>query len=332
MDKLFYKKRVGSLDQLVYAKRKTLNGGSAEGMKVIDVVNGGGLQLTLLESRCLDISSLSYKGINMGFLSKAGLVSPQYYAAYDNAFTSTFQGGMLYTCGLENIGPEREKDGKLLPIHGSIAKIPAEDANSNVDWEKGAITICGKIKSAKLFGKDIIFERKIEIPLFENEIKISDTVSNEGTLDEEIMLLYHINFGYPMLSENLVVEIDEKDVVPRDDAAASGISRWNVFEAPQDNRPEEVFYHNPNTQKDGKVHVNLKNSEIKTGVEVVYDKSQLPQLVQWKSMASGDYALGIEPATTKVGIENDEKESDRYITLKPGEKKRFEVSVRFFEI
>ncbi len=329
MNKSFYKKRIGNLEQLAYARRSTLSGGKAEGMKVVDIANGGGLQLTLLESRCLDIASLSYNGVNMGFLSKAGLVSPQNYAVYNNAFESTFQGGMLYTCGLENIGPERKKDGKILPLHGSIAKVPAEDVKAEVDWERETITVCGKMRQAMLFGRDVVFERKIEIPLFTGEIKISDTVLNEGTTNEEIMLLYHINFGYPMLSESLVVEINEKNVEPRDEAARRGIDRWNVFEVPEANRPEEVYYHNPKTQEDGKVHVNLKNVEIKKGAEIIYDRKQLPQLVQWKSMASGDYALGIELATAKVGIE---KEENIYIVLKPDEKKSFGVNIKFFEI
>ncbi len=51
--------------------------GKAKGVKAIAVKNGAGLEVNILEDRCLDISHLSYKGINLSYLSKCGIVGPE---------------------------------------------------------------------------------------------------------------------------------------------------------------------------------------------------------------------------------------------------------------
>ena len=332
MDKKYFAERIGSPNQIAYARRSVLSDGKSEGMKIIDIKNLSGLSLTLLESRCLDIAELSFRGINMSFLAKSDLVSQQNLSSAKNYFNGNFHGGMLYTCGLENIGPSSYKNGETLPTHGSLSKTPAENVSSIVDWENKMITVSGRIKQAELFGENLILERKINVSLEDSVVYIQDKVVNCGFSDEDIMLLYHFNFGYPMLSENLRLDIDDKEVVPRDEEAKKGVDKWNTFETPTANRPEEVFYHNPNENSDSMVRVNLINTEIKIGAEVVFNKKQLPKLIQWKSMASGDYALGIEPSTSLVGGYEQEKKEGRVITLKPGEKRDFNLSLRFYQI
>lgn len=332
MDKDFLKKRVGSLEQIVYARRMTVSGGKAEGMKVIEVKNASGLSLTLLESRCLDITQLNYKGKNIGFLSKAGLVSPQNYGVALNDFTQHFGGGMLYTCGLTNIGPAEEVKGKKFPIHGHIGMTPAEEASAIIDWKSEDIIITGKMRTASLFGENIVLERKITIPISNSIIKISDTVINEGYSDEDIMLLYHFNFGHPMLGEDLTLHINESEMQPRDAIADAGKDKWDTFERPTVGRLEEVFYHNPNAERDALVHVKLNNSKLNIGAELVFDKAQLPELIQWKSMMAGDYALGVEPATARVGGYSAEKAAGRVITFKAGEKLKYKLSLRLFDL
>ncbi len=327
-----YKKYVGNLSQLANVRRAVMSDGKADGMKTIDAVNASGLSLTLLESRCLDIARLSYKGVNMSFSSKAGWVSPQNYASVSNNFAKHFQGGMLYTCGLENIGPPCEKDAALLPQHGTIGMTPAEDVSTRVDWDSSAVVAEGTVRNSRLFGGNLALRRKITMPVFESSVTIEDTVVNEGFTQEDIMLLYHFNFGYPMLDEGAKLYINEDTMRPRDEAAESGKDRWDVFEAPTAGRPEEVFYHDPKKEKDGLVHVKLLNSALGMGGELIFDKDQLPKLVQWKSMRAGDYALGIEPATTFVEGYANEKKADRVTSLAPGEEKKYKLTLKFYDL
>ena len=332
MDKKKLNERTGNLEQAAYVRRAVLTEGKAAGMKVIDAANAAGLSLTLAESRCLDIERLSYRGINMGFLSKAGLVSPQNLASVQGEFPKHFPGGMLYTCGLNNIGQPSEKDGNTLPPHGTIGMTPAENVFAEVDWAAGEVAIRGTMRAAELFGGNLTLCRTISLNIFENEIKIHDTLANEGFTDEDILLLYHFNFGYPMLSEELTLHIDGQSVEPRDSVAEAGKDRWNAFEAPTPGRPEEVFYHDPKAGRGGMVYVKLENSKLRIGAKLSFNKNELPRLIEWKSMMSGDYALGIEPATARVEGYATEKQAGRVITIKPGEKREFDLSLSFFDI
>ncbi|MCK9618592.1 MAG: aldose 1-epimerase family protein, partial [Lentimicrobiaceae bacterium] len=72
-------KYVGDFSQLFGIKGYTLTGGKANGVKAFDVKNGSGLEFTVLADRCLDIAGLSFKGINCSYITKNGIVAPEYY-------------------------------------------------------------------------------------------------------------------------------------------------------------------------------------------------------------------------------------------------------------
>ena len=324
-DKRLLTARVGNINQIAYVRRSVISEGKADGMRMIDIDNGGGLSCSLLESRALDIARLNFKGINIGFLAKPGLLAPS--SVVSGEFTRYFYGGMLYTCGLSNIGYSSTVDGNILPMHGRIGITPAQDITAKVNWDKGEILISGTMRQSALFGQNLSMHRQIIIPLFDSRINIKDTITNNGFADEDIMLLYHFNFGWPMLDANSRLLINS-DINPRNDDAKSGLDNWNTFEEPTPKRPEEVFYHTPKVSEDGLVHAKLNNKKLNLAAEIIFDKNELPELIQWKSMASGDYALGIEPATARVGGYHAEKKAGRIIKLAPGEDKSFNVLLK----
>lgn len=97
-------KYVGDFSQLFGIKEHTLSGGKAGGVKAFDVRNGSGLEFTVLADRCLDISALSFNGINCSYISKTGIVAPEYYHEDGIGFLRSFAAGFLTTCGLRNVG------------------------------------------------------------------------------------------------------------------------------------------------------------------------------------------------------------------------------------
>ncbi len=327
-DKRYYLARTGHTEQLVYARRSVLSEGKADGLRVIDIDNGGSLTCTILEGRCLDIAKLNYKGINLGFLGKPGLQHSAQTSVTPGEFTRYFNGGMLYTCGLRNTGPNNCDDSGQYPYHGRLGMTPANEVSSIVNWDKGFIEITGKVELSALFGYNLVLNRCIRIPLFGSEIKIEDTVVNQGFNDENLMLLYHFNFGWPMLSEHTKIKINHNSIEPRDDVAKKGITSWNTFELPIDNYQEQVFYHDTISESDGFAHAHIINESLHLQVDISYDKEVLPQLIEWKSMASGDYALGIEPSTSRVGGREIENKENRIFLLKAGEAKIFKLNLK----
>lgn len=89
-------------------------GGKEDGLKVVEV-NNGNVRFLLNESKALDIMQLWHQGDNVSFISKNG------FNAENKEFIKRFEGGMLYTCGLDSVGA---REG--YPIHGSIHTLPAE--------------------------------------------------------------------------------------------------------------------------------------------------------------------------------------------------------------
>lgn len=330
-DKKYFAARAGNMAQHAYVRRSVMTDGKADGLRVIDIDNGSGLFVTLLEGRCLDIASVKYKGVNISFLAKAGYLDSSQCNELSGEFVRYFYGGMLTTCGLSNFGPDSEKDGAVLPVHGRIGITPASDVSAKVDWDNGVIKVSGDMTQAALFGQNLTLHRVITIPLFDGDINIKDTVINNGFTDEDMMILYHFNFGYPMLSEHLKISVDHKKVEPRDDIAATGIEKWDTFEEPTAGRPEEVFYHYPTKGDDGLTRVKLINDNLNIEAQITFNTDELPELVQWKSMMSGDYALGIEPATARVGGYHVEKEAGRVITLAPDESRTFHLTLSLMD-
>ena len=301
------------------ARRVELTEGRGRGHRLVEVKTAAGLVATFSESKCLDIIDLSYKGVNLGFLSKNGLVAKNEPEA--DSFVKYWQGGFMATCGLRNTGGSCEVNGEFFPTHGSIGLTPAE--NIGVDVNEHEITITGTMRETALFGHCLEMRRKIIIPSSGAEISIKDTIKNLTPEEEAVFLLYHINFGFPFLSETLKLHLPDGEVRGRTTLAQEKIADHKKITAPIDNEPELVYFHSP-SEKD--VNVVLENCGFR--VNINYDNTQLPVLAQWKCMKSGDYALGIEPGTSLIRGRKEELENGYDIKIPAFGKLEFGVNIK----
>ena len=67
--------------------------------------------------------------------------------------------------------------------------------------------------------------------------------------------------------------------------------------------------------------ISIVNEKIGKQLTVSYSNDTLPHFVEWKSMASGDYALGLEPCTTELD------DNFTYKTIKSHEKIAFVINI-----
>ncbi|HEB11313.1 MAG TPA: DUF4432 family protein [Spirochaetales bacterium] len=95
---------VGDSHQLAGAQISTLNDGKAEGVKVININTGSGLNFSVLPGRGMDISHAFFKGKSLSFLSGTGITSPAYYEESGFKWLRSFFGGLLTTCGVSYSG------------------------------------------------------------------------------------------------------------------------------------------------------------------------------------------------------------------------------------
>lgn len=333
MEKRELLKYIGDFSQLFGTKEYTLHGGKAAGVRAIDVRNGLGLEFTVLPDRGMDFSSLSFKGINLSYISKTGIVAPQYYNEESLNFFRSFFAGFLTTCGLSNVGSPNMDSGEKYGLHGRISNIPSEDVSARTEWinNRAVMKIYGKMREAKFFGENIVLEREIKCLSDKNIIKISDKVENLGFKKEPLMLLYHFNFGYPLLDENAYLKISSEKIVPRDEEAKVGIDEYTKFQEPTANYDEQVFYHDLKADFNGKTSVSLINDKINLGVVIRFNKNQLFNLVEWKQMGEGEYVLGLEPSNCYVGGRQESRKENTLEYLEPGEEKKIEIEIEVLE-
>lgn len=271
--------RISNLRQIAKCRRVVCTDGKESGVRLIEIDNGV-LSLELLESNALDIGSLSYKGRNISFISANG---------YDNVstdFPHTFPGGMLYTCGLDSLG-ERQN----YRTHGSLHGIPGSTVFAQAD-ENGDIRVTGKMYFTALFGVKLFLTRSIELKRGTARLTIRDELQNIGFKDGRYCMLYHLNFGYPFLNENTYLQFDALSTVPRTPYAAEGLNEIKTIQPPVEEE-ERVYFHKLSAPR-----VTVVSPDTGLKAEINYSGDTLPCLVQWKSMVGGDYALGIEPATS----------------------------------
>ncbi|MCI9173407.1 MAG: aldose 1-epimerase family protein [Lachnospiraceae bacterium] len=292
---------VGTMQQLIFARPVTYEEGRARGMKACQVKNGP-LEFTVMTDKCMDIAEASFCGHNVSFLSKPGLMGRNHFDTNGAEAQRSIMGGLLFTCGLENICAPCTIEGRDYPMHGRIRTTPAEHAGADACWqgENYRVTLTGEMREGELFGENLTLRRKISTEYGENSIYIEDIISNEGFRPEPMMLLYHINVGYPFLCETSQIILPTRKVSPRDEISAAHTQNYSRMESPKDNEPEYVFLHEMAADSEGNTFAAVLNEELGIGLKIEYNQKELPYFMQWKSTASGDYALGLEPANSSV--------------------------------
>jgi len=297
MDKVEILKRVGDISQICNALQRRAISGKDDGNIYIDVFTGSGLVFSVVQNRALDISSASYKGKAISFISKNTVVSPYLFEEKNERFYRNFFGGLLTTCGMTYHGSSSYDDFHYYGTHGRYSNTPAEEVTINKEWinDEYVISIKGNIRDTKLFCENLLLKRTITTKLYSSSIEINDEAINMGFTPCQLIMLYHINVGYPLLDKAAIFNKSLSDVIPRDEEAKKGINDYFRFSDPITGYKEQVFYHE-NFMEDlifGEVY----NPLINTGLRIEFSRVQLPKLIQWKMLASGDYALGIEPST-----------------------------------
>ena len=317
---------IGHPAQLCTLRRLAIAEGKARGTQVIEVITAGGLQADILPDAGLDIGQVRFKGVNMSWMSKNGYDSPAMIAPYETEFLNTFPGGLLYTCGLRSAGPANRDGEEWHPLHGRYHSLPAEQVCAEITGDE--IVVKGVVRETALFGHVLENRRTIRIPVSGSSITVEDQVTNLTPRDEEYMQIYHCNFGYPLLSENArLILPEERETMPRTDFAATGLDRQCTFEAPVPGEEERVFFQK--MKRDFRAE--LVNPELGMRMTMTWSGDTLPILSEWRSMASGDYVLGLEPTNCYIMGRSAERENGTLPVLKAFETITNTVRISFEE-
>ncbi|GKH31914.1 aldose 1-epimerase family protein [Muricomes sp. OA1] len=317
---------IGHDSQVYGIEEHRLVGGKGDGMRLLEINNGKGVELTVVLDRCADISRLRYKGVNLSYFSPCGYVAPAYYDAAGANWLKSFTAGYLTTCGLQAVGSPCTDEGEELPLHGSIANIPAEQ----VYWleEEGDLVVYATIRDEGIFAPKLRMSREIRVSLRSNEFSIQDTIENTGDTRQPFEILYHMNMGYPMLDEDSILEIPSAEVLPRDEHAAEDIGNWMHMMKPEAGYVERCYYHKF-PDRNGKA--GIYQPKLGKGLEITFDAEELDGFVEWKMMGVRDYVLGLECGNCYPDGRDVMRQTGMLKFLEPGEKKAYQVKVHMFE-
>ena len=317
---------IGHESQMASVEEHRLVGGRGDGIRLFEIRNETGLELTVSADRCADLARVRVNGVNIGYFAPCGYVAPAFYDPRGPEFLKSFTAGFMTTCGLTAVGSPCVDEGEELPLHGSIGNTPAE----NVQWERtdSELILRATVRQASLFGPQLLLRRTYTCALRENRFTITDVCENIGPKESPLMTLYHVNIGYPMLSEHAQVRIPADRVTPRNAHAAEDTANCLNMEVPQADYEERCYYHQVRTQ-DGWAQVGIANPDIGLGMRMRFDPSALDHFTEWKMMGVHEYVLGMEPGNCSPDGRDVMRKTGELHFLKPGETETHRICFDF---
>ncbi len=324
---------VGDISQFAGVRVGELGDGFERGVRTADFRTGSGFEFTVLVDRGLDIAWASFQGASISWRSPTTAVGPAFFEPEGIGWLRGFHGGLVNTCGLTYMGAPGRDEGEALGLHGRASYTPATNVAYGGDWygDEYELWLTGQLREAIVFGEYLILRRRISARVGESRLFIEDTVTNEGYQPTPHMQLYHINFGFPVVSPDTELLSASTELKPRDDIAAQGLDQYNRFQPPTPGYQEQVFYHTPKVDADGYAQVALANRKFGGGQGlggyVRFKPAELPRLVQWKMMGQTVYVCGLEPTTNWVEGRAKERAEGRLQELQPGETRHYQVEI-----
>lgn len=268
------------------------------GDRRVRLTAAAGFDVEILPDRGMDLAAVAFRGIPLGFSTPALFTAPP-PDTLGESFARRFGAGLLTTCGLDSYGLSSTDLDQILPQHGRATDLSADPVTARSYWHDGhfRLEVSGEMRQWRLFGEDLGWHRTIRADLGGSRLQITDEVENLGRNPWPHMMLYHINFGYPLLDEGTRITVHRagafREPVPRNDDAVAGLPSWSTFPAPSADFAEQVFRHD--LQNDDPGVVTVINDRLGLSVDVQMDPTLLPHVFQWTMARAGTYALGIEP-------------------------------------
>jgi hypothetical protein len=282
--------RIGHLDQVALASR-----GAA-----IDIHVLRGIDLRVHPTRGLDLGAAWFRGLPLAWISGVGEGG-----ADESDWRSSWGGGLVTTCGLDNVGAPSEDIG----LHGTYTFLGAHGVE--VTRTEREVTCTGTIDEPR----GLRVERTLTTAVGEGRIELVDRTHNVSSQALEAPVLYHVNLGWPLWDQGARVDTDATEVVPRDHDAAP----FSPADAPRvEAAPERVWEHI------GPSWAQVSNEALGLRVTLA---SNLPRLWQWVDPSPGVYALGLEPANCSVLGRAHDRALGKLPVLAPEEERTTRIAI-----
>lgn len=322
---------LGIADEFAFSVRQyTLHGGKQEGVTLIEVDNGH-LVFTVVPTRGMSILRVRAGDITLGWDSPVKeVVHPAFIDLQARGGLGWLDGfnEMLVRGGYEWSGHPGMDGDQLLTLHGRAGNTPASRVEVVVDPEPPhRIRVRGRVREATFKFAD--FEMWTEISTLPGSaaFQVSDRLTNQGDYEREFQILYHGNFGPPLLEENAQFVAPVREVAPFNEYAASDLDTWTTYRGPTPHFDEQAYTVWPYADNDNRTTAMLHNAAADRGVALRYRVDQLPCLTLWKNTDTlkQGYVTGIEPGSGFPYNRAVERQAGRVPTLAPGASREFTI-------
>ncbi|MDR3404616.1 MAG: aldose 1-epimerase family protein [Chthoniobacter sp.] len=292
-------------------RKITLHGGKQEGVDIV-IIDNGAIKISVIPTRGMGVFSVTSGDVRLGWDSPVKeVVNPRNINLQSRGGLGWLEGfnEWLVRCGLEsnghpgtdkfinNVGEEATMD---LTLHGKIANIPASEVEVIVDSAPPyRLRLRGRVDERMFYGPKLELQTEISTEAGSKSFRIQDVITNRGAQEQEFELLYHTNYGRPLLEEGSTFLAAASRVTPFNDHAARDIAHYSEYAAPTPGFVEQVYCLQPIADKDGHTLIALQNKAHDRAVSLAFSVKDLPYVTLWKNTnAEGEgYVTGLEPGT-----------------------------------
>ncbi len=315
---------------------RTWSGGLADGVLAVEI-NNGKLAFDVLPTRGMGLWQARLAGDRevptIGWKSPVrGPVHPSFVDLGEPSGLGWLDGfdELLCRCGLESNGaPEFDDTTSRLkyPLHGRIANRPAHRVDLTIDTDRQEIRLVGIVEETRFHFLKLRLTSTVTTKLGGTALSIHDEIENFSASPTTAQLLYHVNFGLPLLDGGSRVVAPVKTLVPRNAHAATGIKTWDSYSAPEPGFEEMVYFFELHAADDGQTRALFKNAHATRGISLAFNVKQLPCFSIWKNTTGepDGYVTGIEPGTNFPNPRSFETIKNRVIKLAGGQKQAFDL-------
>ncbi len=147
------------------------------------------------------------------------------------------------------------------------------------------------------------------------------------------MLLYHVNFGWPLIDEGTKLLWQGNTQAKPGGINADLFNDKTDFKtcpAPLDSHSgtgEAVAFIDPVADDAGLCEAGVHNEKLGLSVRMSWQKKQLPWLINWQHWGRGEYVTGIEPATHPPIGQAAARANSTLLFLQPGERRIFDLEL-----
>jgi hypothetical protein len=325
-------------------RKYTLRGGKQEGVDVI-VVNNGKLSFVVVPTRGMGVRTVEMGDLRLGWDSPVKeIVHPLFVNLQSRGGLGWLEGfnEWMVRCGLEwaghpgkdkfinNTGDEAEMD---LTLHGKIANIPASEVEVVIDrTPPHRIRIRGRVDERMFYGPKLELWTEISTEPGAHAFRIEDAIKNYGAYDQEFQIIYHANYGPPLLEAGSRFAGAIKKATPFNAHAAKRANQYAEYVGPTKGFIEQVYVLEPFGDETNRTTVMLRNAMGNKAVSMSYSLDQLPYFTLWKNTTALEegYVTGLEPGTGSPANRSIERKAGRVPKLKPNETRKFAIDFAIY--